>query len=260
MSWLSKTFNKVNPLLGDNFLGMGQGLFRSKNDGYTPGKFEVGKPLPGTPTNVATGFGEFNRGLDQTVLSNGMPATPGYNSIRGADGQLMSQYKINPQEMGDSASWVASAQAKNNANTTNSWNNAATLAQTGKDEAMSDLGMSGGFSSGARERIAKMGSRDMNNSKMDAANQGNLNNLEIDLQGKQMDLDAERFNISNDLAGQQYNTGNAIADVGGLNAQQMTGYDQRMKDFIGTKLANAQAQASANANKGGGFLGSLGIF
>ncbi len=189
----------------------------------------------------------------------GQPHLSDYQSLQNADGTLKDPYKVQAGQMGNSDSWKALAMGQNQLNTQNSLDSANQGAASATADAQNQLAMNGGLSSGAGTYLAAQGQKNALLQGQDVRNQGNLNDLNIGLQAEQMNNDASKFNITNNLAAGQNNANMAANSNTGLNTHNLTDYQEQMKDFTGTKLADAYARAGAAGQKGGwgGLLDNL---
>ena len=117
-------------------------------------------------------------------------------------------------------------------------------------QGQSQLAMSGGLSTGARERMARSGSRDLMMAKQGIGRQGISERLNIGSQ----DIDRKQSMLSDfanaENAAQQQNIGRLTTDVGSLNDYQAKRYGKQMEAW-GTKQS-ADAQRAAAAKSGGG--------
>lgn len=143
-------------------------------------------------------------------------------------------------------------------NQQNAMQNATQQNRGALSSSYSDLASHGGLSSGARERLASGGARNLSQTTQGIANQGMQNKLGIlsqDEAGKLGALgQAQGFsnqNFQNDLAKtqlglgvQKYNTGNAMDAISNKNAQDLAKYQELMKAYGGDQQANATIRAS----------------
>ncbi len=186
--------------------------------------------------------------------------------------------------------WAQLQQQQNSQNKMQGLESAARQASSGAAQARGQLSMRGGLSSGARERMASGGARDLlaarqgvnrgfnadslttnindENKRMNALAQ--LPGMEIDTQkyniGNILDMkkanvqavnDAQRFNITNQNAASQYNINNALGQKQAQDQYTSGAYDQDLQKWA----AAQQSAAIANGAKkpgGGGPLGALG--
>lgn len=160
--------------------------------------------------------------------------------------------------------------------------NAAAQSRSGLSSSYSDMARRGGLSTGARERLARAGSRDLLQQRQQTARTGMGQRLDISTAGENQRLDllkqlpgmevqalqpeiqktsmwqnmaqdeaARKQNL--DLANRQYSTdvnkfnlANVMGEVGRQDAAKLAQYQEKMKAYIGDK------QAEATKNSGGG--------
>jgi hypothetical protein len=132
-----------------------------------------------------------------------------------------------------------------------------------QNKAYNQLAQRGGLSAGQRERLAMQGQRQNLQSTQQIKNQGLQNRFQIGMQDEQtknqflsqlpgLDLQKANFDQSQRAyqnQASQYDIGNALKDVGGLNAYNAGAYSDAMKEWGATKSAEAQANASSGGKK-----------
>jgi len=246
---------------------LGNGLVGASQGGKAPSPAAAGI-TPYSPTGQAVKAGQvpqtqymqgetLRQPISQYDETSGMPLIAPYASSRGKDGALLAPYQVQAGNLGDANAWGDLMQGKVQMQTARAVDDARQASQSATQNAWSDLAMQGGLSSGARERIATSGARDAMMGAQDARAQGSLNSLEAMLQTENLNRDASKFNIGNQFQASQINAGSALDDLKGFNTQNQISYQERMKDFTGSKMAQAMAAAgggNGGANSGWGKL------
>ena len=185
-------------------------------------------------------------------------------------GQLLSQYRSDPYSgeaqqalkqqafaQGDSP-WAKMMLAKQRQEQLAGGDVAAKQGLQALSQGQSQLAMSGGLSAGARERMARGGSRDLMLAKQNIARQGIGDRLNIGSQ----DIDRKQSLLSDfanaENTAQQQNITRQTQDVGSLNDFNAQRYAENMKAWGAEQTANAQRQAAGSG--GGCFVGSTLVF
>jgi hypothetical protein len=136
---------------------------------------------------------------------------------------------------------------------------AVAQSRAGVRTAEADLASKGGLSSGARERIARSGGRDLLAVGQDTARQGNLNRLQIGVNDEQNriselgmlpGMETSAFNSAMQKEGawdsaRKQDIANSIEENNRRNQYNQNVYGQQMSAWA----ANRQAQATENAGK-----------
>lgn len=134
---------------------------------------------------------------------------------------------------------------------------AAAQASSSGANARASLSMRGGMSSGARERIAKSGARDLLAARQGVGRDTNIANIGIQTQDEQdrqgflkglpgMEADIEKFNIGNRNKTNEFNIMRALEEKRAKDAQDLTVYQEQLKKW------GAERQAQATESSGGG--------
>ncbi len=134
---------------------------------------------------------------------------------------------------------------------------AAAQASSSGANARASLSMRGGMSSGARERIAKSGARDLLAARQGVGRDANVANIGIQTQDEQdrqgflkglpgMEADIEKFNIGNRNKTNEFNIMRALEEKRAKDAQDLTVYQEQLKKW------GAERQAQATESSGGG--------
>lgn len=228
---------------------------------------------------VMSGGGPLMTGPDY----QGMPGSPIYNSIynpttQGLAGPLQQQLNginTNPLDMSVSnfadlanrqgpSAWATSAGDQQNALAQNQLDRGAseTAGQTG--QALSNLGSSGGISSGARERVAEGGANNYMNMSQNTGRQNSLNQMQIgvnDQQNKMQEMgmlpgmEAAALQPEFQKANMWENAkatdvGNQIANTQSANQWNQNQAAQQMGAYMGNQQANATTKAAAGSGMG----------
>lgn len=213
----------------------------------------------------------------QGLNPDGSPIAPEYDSmIDPATGKLKDQFqlqleRIDPDKLVGYNMIKELATRKGPSDWANAANQQAELSkqdaidsgvaqQAGANaQALGQLGMRGGYSGGARERLAMQGQRDIFGGKQAAFRQKGNSLLEI----MKQDEDAKRaalntfasaegnlvkYNTDTGNRESEYNIGNVLKDFGDKNNWQMDKY----KEALDKWAANKQAEATARSGGGGG--------
>lgn len=211
-------------------------------------------------------------GGQQAPMVNTAGAQPvygGWTSAIGADGKLpgtmtlegprsssaLDQYRDRAMAKGNSP-WASAMLDKNKLMTGQAIGDASSTAMASRAAAAGQLGRSGGLDSGARTSIARQGMRDRMLGTQKARLQGNVNSLDIlgqddskkiDMLGKTAgwDLDFDKSRMAAD----QFNIGNILADKKAQEEAKLRQYEEQMKGWTGSKMADATVNAG-NMNKG----------
>lgn len=239
----------------------------------------VAPPKPGYQPSM---FDMSKGGWGQTIKSpygpgqSGIPApdyTIGYNPYTQSTAQPLQQQldgiNLNTQGLekfrGEAlrtgpSEWSKLATGQQNQEELNAREKATRDSRGASAGAMSDLAMRGGLTSGARERVAKSGSRNLMDMQQDVARQGSQNRLQIGvndeqnriqqlgmlpgmenqalepgLQKAQMSTQANQFDVSQ---GQQEATNR--------NIFTSNAYNQQMKAWAANQTANATANSGGS--------------
>lgn len=262
-------------------------LYQSENPGMSPQAAEqmarqygkgnfVNKDTGETMSNADwTGAYKSSENAKQGLDQFGKPLDPEYNNLLDpASGVLKSQYQMTPEQANLSSldsygAYKSAAMAPGftpwgemqkqllGTQQNQALSDLSGKSAQGQAQARSSLGMRGGLSSGARERLAVSGARDLNQGNQSIYNQGsqNLLNLGIsDAQQKQSmlsnllntDVQGQQFNVQNKNQANQYNISNALSENTKANANNLAKYGMKMQDWAGA------GTAAAIANSGGG--------
>lgn len=130
--------------------------------------------------------------------------------------------------------WATAATAREGKNAMNARDNAQQSAASATQGAEDQLAMTGGLSSGARERAVEGGQKDLLSMVQGVNNQENLNNLQINENDQQNKLQT-LGSVANTEVGQN----------SAMNAYNQQMYQQQMQAWA----ANQQAAATAGAGK-----------
>ncbi len=287
--------------IGGSLVGMGGAgalLGGSRNNGGFLG--QIGTGIANIPGSILPGI--FGDPYKQTVNSAGeRPEMPGYKSILNGEGKLSDQYRLQgPGNIGartlDTNAFAANQDALNAIKSRamsqgdSPWlkmemqrqalDNMARGDRLGAQnlsqqaQAQSQLAMNGGLSSGARERLAMQGARDLSAARQGLGRDAQMNSLNARLADDQtkmgllsqvpgMDLgfanqragleqfnlgqlqDTDKFNTSMAQDTNKFNMQNQIGGVQGENQFNAYKYGEAMKGFGAAK----QGDAIANAGK-----------
>jgi len=243
-----------------------------------PGNGLIGDKLGGALGGGQTAGGTmFNYG--------GRPASPKWSGIAGKDGTLKSQYQIgemanptlNTQGLeairsralneGPSA-WAGLMNDKIGQQTSQAMDDSALSAAGAKAEAMSDMAMSGGISSGSRERLAGNSMRDQLRSRQELRRGSDQQRLDVGLQDEEqrlgmlgqlpgMELQALEPEFKNrefDANRQEFNIKNSLEELKQKRGFDLSKYSEDMRAWAAANTANAQSQA---ANNSGGLFSDV---
>lgn len=212
----------------------------------------------------------------------GRPIRNPYGSILDSGGNVLDQFsmanKIGPDIKLDTqgmdaikqralssgpSAWANLATQQQQLNQQNQLGQAQKNAASQSNAAMNALRMRGGMSSGQRERLAMQGARSAGGATQGILNQGANQRLQIGLQDQQtkdqmlqsipgLDLANANFQQGQrayDNQFKQFDVGNALKDVVGLNAYNADAFGKAMQDWSAGKVADAQARASSGGKK-----------
>lgn len=159
-------------------------------------------------------------------------AMPGYVPLSGPALTKMSQIGLSDSQ----SPWALAATSRETQNAKNARDNAAQTAAGATAGTNDQLAMTGGLSSGARERAAEGGQKDYLSMVQGTSNQENLNKLQINENDQQNKLQT-LGTVANTEVGQNQ----------AMNAYNQNMYQQQMSAWA----ANQQAAATESAGKGG---------
>jgi hypothetical protein len=179
-------------------------------------------------------------------------------------GQLLGQYKFDPyageamQKLkeqafatGDSP-WAKLQLQKQGMEQSGAMDQAAKQGMQGMSQAQSELAASGGLSSGARERMARGGGRDLLMARQGIARQGVGARLGI---GEQ-DINRKQSMLSDfgnaEQGAQKFNIGQQTDDLNRSAAFDSNRYNAQMQAYGAAETARAQRDAAAKSGGGGG--------
>lgn len=220
---------------------------------------------------------EQKRMKDLGMMPDGSPIRPEYASLLDPKtGLMQSQYQMASGELDPSKMEGYQAYKKNALRTGPSdWatlmlqqqeqkrmggmEKAAAQASSGGANARASLSMRGGMSSGARERIAKSGARDLLTARQGVGRDSNAAGLQIQTQDEQdkqgflkglpgMEADIEKFNIGNRNKTNEFNIMRSLEEKRAKDAQDLTVYQEQLKKWGSER----QAQATERSGGGGG--------
>lgn len=137
---------------------------------------------------------------------------------------------------------------------------AAAQAMSGMASARSALGMRGGLSRGARERIALQGSRNLLAGRQNVAREGSLERFGINTQDQQNRLgmlsnlmgsetDLGKYNKTLEGKQSEFNILRALEEKRAKDTQDLTVYQEQMKKWAAGKQADATAQSGGGGGK-----------
>lgn len=217
----------------------------------------------GGPLNPSNNFGGLLGNNNKQPLGNGQPLPPGFspiidmNSLQGelnaipVDMSGIDAFRSQALRTGPST-WANLAKTTAAAQEANQKEQAKTAANSNEAQADDQLAMSGGLSSGARERVAEGGATNSMQAIQDLTRQGNINDLQIgendeqnrisqlgSLPGMENQAIAPLFQKASILTNAQEQ------EQGALNNYNQNLYDQQMSAWA----ANQQAIATENASK-----------
>lgn len=160
---------------------------------------------------------------------------------------------------GTDSAWASIAKQQQGAEESNAKDAAARQSLQAQSQAMSALGMKGGYTSGTQARAAQMAQRDLLQQKQAVNRQGIMARLDISktdeaqraqqlgqLTGYEQDIG--KFNKNLDASQSQYNMGNLMHEIEGRRAWEMNQYSEQMKKWA----TEREAQATEHAPTGGG--------
>lgn len=212
----------------------------------------------------------------QGLNPDGSPIRPEYDSILNPDGTLPDNLKYNPTLIDPSSlegynmikeiankgigesDFANILKQQNNMNRENNIDAASRQGAAGTRMAINNLATRGGVSSGARERIAAGGARDLTMAKQGAYRDASTNLLDIlkadtarkDNATKQFaEAEGKISFANNDLTNNasQYNLENILKDRAGRNDWNMDTYKSQLDKWG----ANKQAEATRRSGGGG---------
>jgi hypothetical protein len=140
-----------------------------------------------------------------------------------------------PYKMGDSSAWQNFMGQKIAGDTSAGIDTAAATQASANQQALSNLMMRGGASGGAGERIGAAGAMGMMKAQQAQRQLGQQNLYDVAQKGELMNREANQFNI-----------GNALKDLGGVNQYQGNMLDLNTKYQMGLD-ANPNAAVQANS-------------
>lgn len=162
------------------------------------------------------------------VDQNGNPITLGsYQGITDAKGNLQGPYKL-----GDASPWMQMQLDKEAMMRGANMDSAVKGALSGTGQMQANLAMTGGLSSGARERIARSGARDLNLARQGVNLQSGVNRLGIQSDAFDKTQDASKYNIQN-----------AILDKKAKEDRKLMQYQTDMQGWAAGKQSEAIAKS-----------------
>lgn len=188
-------------------------------------------------------------------------ARPKYESLRGPDGQLRSEFvydptksaafqKLQQQAMAQAGEspWAKMQLEKQALEQSGARDAAAKAALQGVAQQQSSLARMGGLSGGARERLARSGVQTTARAQQDVARQGMLDRLGVTEQDIARQQQALGIVGKEELGGQAANLQSMMGDVTGKQAFDIAKYREQMQSLGAQKTAQGQVQA-ANASR-----------
>ncbi len=193
------------------------------------------------------------------------PVRPDYASLLDKDGNLPAGYQLKPdytsaaydqlkdRALGNKRSpWLDLMLGQNKLARSNMLQQGAASATSGAAGALSTLARTGGYTGGARERIAKDAARSMMMSGQDASRTMAGNNLTAMTQDANTNTDLTKYVSGVDLdrskttmAAGQFNIKNQMDEVMAKRAADLKVYEEQMKQWA----ANRTAEATENSGK-----------
>jgi len=159
---------------------------------------------------------------------DGQPIKLGaYSGIADGSGNLLSQYKL-----GDASPWMQMQLDKEAMMRGANMDNAVKGSLSGAGQMQANLAMNGGLSSGARERIARSGARDLNLARQGVNLQSGVNRLGIQSDAFDKTQDANKYNIQN-----------AILDKKAQEDRKLMQYNTDMQAWAANKQGDAIAKS-----------------
>lgn len=228
------------------------------------------QPLPSLPSGPPL-IGDQPRRYSQPLDASGKPIL----DIFKPNGALQDRYVQDPGKyntgsrelnaLSDRAMskgpspWLNMQLGKNEADTRAMRDIAGRDASNASGMAMSNLAMSGGLDSGARERIATSGGLGRMNALQDVSRQGNMNKFNLGIEDER-----QKLSILQQLPGQRldrasYMSGIDAGNIGRAYGAHTGQYQEGMKAWGADKTADAiAAGGSGNGGLlgGGGFMGT----
>jgi hypothetical protein len=212
----------------------------------------------------------------QGMNADGSPIRKAFDSITDSAGNLNKNYQMDLKGLDPTqwegyskqkqealrigpSTWASLAGKQQDLTTLGNKEAAARQAQSGMNQGLSSLAMRGGLSSGARGLAARQSSRDMLNSRQQAARAGDTAKLGIATTDEQNRIgqlaglsnsEQQIGQYNNTLAGkqQEFNIQNMIGQQQEKRAYDTNTYNEQMKKWS----ADKQAQATAASGGGGG--------
>lgn len=193
-------------------------------------------------------------------LKAGFAYEPHYASFQGADRKGLDALTSRAMAKGDSP-WLKMMGSKIDAQTSGLRDQATKDASVAQGQGMSNLAMSGGLDSGARERMASQSALGRMGAVQGASQLGTMGKLDAGLQDEQAKLsilqslpqhemafsnqinDNARYNTDIYNRTQAGNVDNRIADVARGNASDLYKYGQQMQGYGADRTAAATQQA-----------------
>lgn len=185
------------------------------------------------------------------------PSLEGYRDLE--TGELLSQYKFDPYQgeavqklkeqafaEGDSP-WARLQQQKLALEQSGLMDQAAKQQLQGMAQGQAQLAMSGGLSGGARERMARMGARDLMMARQGISRQGAMGRMGIQEQdiGRKEGLLSQFANA--EQRAQEMNIGTRKEDINRQAAFEGGRYGEQMKAWAAKQAAEAQRQAAKSS-------------
>ena len=220
-------------------------------------------------TGMGGGFGGSVKG---SIEDRSGILRPEYASLRGEDGALKEEFKLDPYKSGmmqklkaeaegtGLSPWAQMQMDKQGLEEQNQLGAAQKSQQQALAQAQANMMRLGGMGGGARERMAGMGARDLMMANQGVARQGMMDRMGIqsgDLKRKQ-DLTGQL--AKGELAAQEANLQSLTGDVRGQGDFDMGRYQEQMRAWAAEKGAQAQQAAAAQASsaaKPKGLMGAV---
>lgn len=212
----------------------------------------------------------------------GRPIRNNYTSITDAQGNLASNLslagRIGPNVQANTAAidalrsrataqgpsaWAQMAEQNQRLQESQALGNQNRMNMANQNRAFNSLAQRGGLSAGQRERLAAQGMNQGLRGQQQIMGQGMQQRLGINMQDEQMknqllgqsasaDMNLANFNQGQrafNANAQQFDIGNSLRDIGGLNAYNAGAFSEAMKEWGATKTADAQARAASGGGK-----------
>jgi len=208
---------------------------------------------------------------------DGRPVRPGFQSILGSSGNLLSPFQANANQASaftmktDMNPWMNLQNKQIGLEQSGMRDQLNRDTNLGLGTGMSNLAASGGIDSGARERMVTNSAAQRTQGLSGIGQQSALARNNVGIQGEQMKQQADQFNTNALNQNSQFNAGvlnqnsqfnasNAIGGMGMQNAFNSNLFNQDMAGWGAQKTADAQARAANKEEPGflgmGGALGT----